>query len=108
MNLRTSASRRPDQPWPDQPWSVLEVDVWPYSWPRPVVRRERVTLTGQLSTSRDILVRDVRAPGLRAGDRVVFSLAGAYTSSVPHRAFASFPEPGFHFVDPGTDGDQSR
>jgi Diaminopimelate decarboxylase len=52
------------------------VDVWPYSWPRPVVRRERVTLTGQLSTSRDILVRDVRAPGLRAGDRVVFSLAG--------------------------------
>ncbi|MGW1753255.1 type III PLP-dependent enzyme [Streptomyces mirabilis] len=108
VNLRTSASRRPDQPWPDQPWSVLEVDAWPYSWPRPVVRRERVTLTGQLSNSRDILVRDVRAPGLRAGDRVVFSLAGAYTSSVPHRAFARLPEPGFHFVDPGTDGDQSR
>ncbi|MEU0034115.1 type III PLP-dependent enzyme [Streptomyces sp. NPDC006333] len=92
----------------DQPWSVLEVEPWPYSWPRPVVRRERATLTGQLSTPKDVLVRDVRAQGLRAGDRVVFSLAGAYISSAPHPAPARYPEPGFHFLDAGAGGDRSR
>ncbi|WP_393075021.1 type III PLP-dependent enzyme [Streptomyces sp. LN704] len=103
VHLRTPVTGRHDQP-----WSVLEVEPWPYSWPRPVVRRERATLTGQLSTSKDVLVRDVRAQGLRAGDRVVFSLAGAYTSSAPHRAHTRYPEPGFHFLDASADGDRSR
>ncbi|MER5409834.1 type III PLP-dependent enzyme [Streptomyces sp. NPDC002769] len=103
VHLRTPVTGRHDQP-----WSVLEVEPWPYSWPRPVVRRERATLTGQLSTPKDVLVRDVRAQGLRAGDRVVFSLAGAYTSSAPHPAPARCPEPGFHFLDAGADGDRSR
>ena len=103
VHLRTPVTGRHDQP-----WSVLEVEPWPYSWPRPVVRRERATLTGQLSTPKDVLVRDVRAQGLRAGYRVVFSLAGAYISSAPHPAPARYPEPGFHFLDAGAGGDRSR
>ncbi|MET8409486.1 type III PLP-dependent enzyme [Streptomyces sp. NPDC005195] len=103
VHLRTPETGRQDRP-----WSVLEVEPWPYSWPRPVVRRERATLTGQLSTPKDVLVRDVRAQGLRAGDRVVFSLAGAYTSPAPHRAHTRYPEPGFHFLDASADGDRSR
>ncbi|MEU3245471.1 type III PLP-dependent enzyme [Streptomyces sp. NPDC006875] len=103
VHLRTPAAGRGDQP-----WSVLEVEPWPYSWPRPEVRREHATLTGQLSTPKDILVRAARARGLRAGDRVVFGLAGAYTSSAPHRAHARYPEPRFHFLGDGAHGDRSR
>lgn len=103
VHLRTPAPGRADQP-----WSVLEVEPWPYSWPRPEVRREHATLTGQLSTPKDILVRAARARGLRAGDRVVFGLAGAYTSSAPHRAHARYPEPRFHFLGDGAHGDRSR
>ncbi|MGV9702326.1 type III PLP-dependent enzyme [Streptomyces sp. NPDC003483] len=103
VHLRTPAPGRGDQP-----WSVLEVEPWPYSWPRPEVRREHATLTGQLSTPKDILVRAARARGLRAGDRVVFGLAGAYTSSAPHRAHARYPEPRFHFLGDGAHGDRSR
>ncbi|MEU9287671.1 type III PLP-dependent enzyme [Streptomyces sp. NPDC048275] len=96
VHLSTPATKKRDQP-----WSVLEVELWPYLWPRPAVRRERVTLTGQLSTPKDVLVRHARAPGLRAGDRVVFSLAGAYTAPASQQEFLRYPQPGFHFLDPG-------
>ncbi|MGI3201581.1 type III PLP-dependent enzyme [Streptomyces sp. GLT-R25] len=83
----------------DQPCTVLAVEDWPHPWPRPAARRELVTFTGQLCTPKDVLARNVPAPGLRAGDRVAFSLAGAYAWNISHHDFLMHPRPGFHFLD---------
>ena len=93
-HLRTPATKGHDQP-----CSVLKVDTWPHPWPRPAADGERVTLAGQLCTPKDVLARRVPAAGLRAGDRVVFSLAGAYAWNISHHDFLMHPRPGFHFLD---------
>ncbi|MEU5200009.1 type III PLP-dependent enzyme [Streptomyces scabiei] len=93
-HLRTPATKGHDQP-----CSVLAVERWPHPWPRPAAEGERVTLTGQLCTPKDVLARHVHAPGLRAGDRVAFALAGAYAWNISHHDFLMHPRPGFHFVD---------
>jgi diaminopimelate decarboxylase len=92
-HLRTPAAKGHDQP-----CSVLPVDTWPHPWPRPSAHQDQVTLTGQLCTPKDVLARRVPAPGLRAGDRVVFSLAGAYAWNISHHDFLMHPRPGFHFL----------
>ncbi|MFJ6792973.1 type III PLP-dependent enzyme [Streptomyces sp. NPDC091268] len=84
----------------DQPCSVLPVDAWPHPWPRPAAAADRVTLTGQLCTPKDLLSRAVPAPGLRAGDRVAFALAGAYAWNISHHDFLMHPRPAFHFLGP--------
>jgi diaminopimelate decarboxylase len=93
-HLRTPATKGHDQP-----CSILPVDTWPHPWPRPAARQDRVTLTGQLCTPKDLLARHVPAPCLRAGDRVAFALAGAYAWNISHHDFLMHPRPGFHFLD---------
>lgn len=95
-HLRTPATKGHDQP-----CSVLPVDAWPYPWTRPASFGEHITLAGQLCTPKDILARRVPEPGLRAADRVVFSLAGAYAWNISHHDFLMHPRPGFHFLDAG-------
>ncbi|MFJ3669366.1 type III PLP-dependent enzyme [Streptomyces sp. NPDC090106] len=95
-HLRTPAAKGHDQP-----CSVLPVDAWPHPWPRPASEGERLTLAGQLCTPKDVLARRVEAPGLRAGDRVLFSLAGAYAWNISHHDFLMHPRPGFRFLDAG-------
>ncbi|MFB6615708.1 type III PLP-dependent enzyme [Streptomyces sp. NPDC085524] len=85
----------------DQPCTVIPVSEWPHPWPRPAAAGERVTLTGQLCTPKDLLSRHVPAPGLRAGDRVAFGLAGAYAWNISHHDFLMHARPGFHFLAPG-------
>lgn len=92
-HLRTPATKGHDQP-----CAVLPVAGWPHPWPRPEARGDRVTVAGQLCTPKDVLARDVPAPGLRAGDRVVFALAGAYAWNISHHDFLMHPRPGFHFL----------
>lgn len=82
----------------DQPCTVLPVDAWPHPWPRPGTRADVITLAGQLCTPKDVLARHVPAAGLRAGDRVVFALAGAYAWNISHHGFLMHPRPGFHFL----------
>ncbi|MFD4231574.1 type III PLP-dependent enzyme [Streptomyces sp. NPDC058545] len=94
-HLRTPATKGHDQP-----CTVLPVATWSHPWPRPVARQNEITLTGQLCTPKDILARNVLAPGLRAGDRVAFGLAGAYAWNISHHDFLMHPRPGFHFLDP--------
>lgn len=84
----------------DQPAEVLPVDDWPHPPPRPHVRGDRVTVAGQLCTPKDVLSRGLVAPGLRAGDRVVFALAGAYAWNISHHDFLMHPRPGFRFLTP--------
>lgn len=93
-HLRTPATKGHDQP-----CSVLPVDAWPHPWPRPAAEGEEITLAGQLCTPKDVLARRVPAPGLRAGDRVAFALAGAYAWNISHHDFLMHPRPGFHFLD---------
>ncbi|MFI5555470.1 type III PLP-dependent enzyme [Streptomyces sp. NPDC051738] len=97
-HLRTPATKGHDQP-----CSVLPVDAWPHPWPRPAAAGDRVTLAGQLCTPKDVLARRVPAAGLRAGDRVLFSLAGAYAWNISHHDFLMHPRPGFHFLSAPTD-----
>ncbi|MCM2579936.1 type III PLP-dependent enzyme [Streptomyces meridianus] len=92
-HLRTPATKQHDQP-----CTVLAVEEWPYPWPRPAAEGKRVTVTGQLCTPKDVLARGVPAPGVRAGDRVLFSLAGAYAWNISHHDFLMHPRPGFHFL----------
>ncbi len=92
-HLRTPATKGHDQP-----CAVLPVDKWPHAWPRAVGGGEQVTMVGQLCTPKDILARRVPAAGLRAGDRVVFAMAGAYAWNISHHDFLMHPRPGFHFL----------
>ncbi|UQX03966.1 type III PLP-dependent enzyme [Streptomyces sp. RerS4] len=92
-HLRTPATKGHDQP-----CSVLPVEAWPHPWPRPSTNRPRTNLTGQLCTPKDLLARQVPAPGLRAGDRVAFALAGAYAWNISHHDFLMHPHPTFHFL----------
>jgi diaminopimelate decarboxylase len=92
-HLRTPAAKGHDQP-----FAVLPVPSWPHDWARPAAPAGPVTIVGQLCTPKDVLARDVRLPGLRAGDLVAFGLAGAYAWNISHHGFLMHPEPGFHHV----------
>ena len=96
-HLRTPAAKGHDQP-----FAVLPVAAWPPGWPRPAAPPGPVTVVGQLCTPKDVLARDVPVPGLRAGDLVVFGLAGAYAWNISHHGFLMHPEPGFHYVGTGS------
>ncbi|MFE3886168.1 type III PLP-dependent enzyme [Streptomyces lydicus] len=96
-HLRTPATKGHDQP-----CTVLPSDApWPHPWPRSAAQGDRVSVTGQLCTPKDVLARNVPAPGLRAGDRVVFGVAGAYAWNISHHDFLMHPRPGFHFLGAG-------
>lgn len=92
-HLRTPATKGHDQP-----CAVLPVADWPHPWPRPAAGDGPITLVGQLCTPKDVLASGVPADGLRAGDRVVFALAGAYAWNISHHDFLMHPRPGFHFL----------
>jgi diaminopimelate decarboxylase len=85
----------------DQPFVVLPVPAWPHDWARPATPGGQVTIVGQLCTPKDVLARDVRVPGLRAGDLVAFGLAGAYAWNISHHGFLMHPEPAFYDVGAG-------
>ncbi len=94
-HLRTPATKGHDQP-----FAVLPVAAWPHDWPRPSAAPGPVTVVGQLCTPKDVLARDVQAPGLRAGDLLAFALAGAYAWNISHHDFLMHPKPTFHYIDP--------
>lgn len=92
-HLRTPAARGHNQP-----CTVIPLDDWtdrPDRPDRPAVVGEPVTLVGQLCTPRDVLARDVELPAVRAGDLVVFAMAGAYAWNISHTSFLMHPPPAF-------------
>jgi diaminopimelate decarboxylase len=82
----------------DQPFEVVHVDRWERPWERPGVTGEPVTLVGQLCTPKDVLARAVTVDALRAGDVVVFALAGAYAWNISHHDFLMHPAPAFRYL----------
>jgi diaminopimelate decarboxylase len=95
-HLRTPAAKGHDQP-----FVVLPAAGWPHDWTRPAVEAEPVTIVGQLCTPKDVLAREAGVARLRAGDLVVFGLAGAYAWNISHHGFLMHPHPGFHHVGAG-------
>jgi diaminopimelate decarboxylase len=81
-----------------QPFSVIADEDWPHPWARPAVAEAPVTVTGQLCTPKDVLARDVRVRRVRAGDLVVFGMAGAYAWNISHIRFLMHTEPGFYYI----------
>ncbi|RKE18774.1 type III PLP-dependent enzyme [Streptomyces sp. TLI_171] len=92
-HLRTPATRGHAQP-----FTVLPVDHWPHPWPRPGVTAAPVTVSGQLCTPKDVLAARTPVAGLRAGDRLLFAMAGAYAWNISHHAFLMHPAPVFHYL----------
>lgn len=103
-HLRTPAAKGHDQP-----CTVLPVQDWAHPWPRTAATRPQVTVTGQLCTPKDVLAQNIPPDGMRAGDRIVFGLAGAYAWNISHHDFLMHPPPTFHFVgDPTQDEEPER
>jgi diaminopimelate decarboxylase len=65
---------------------------------RPELTAAPVTVVGALCTPRDRLARDQPVERLRAGDVVVFALAGAYGWNISHHEFLMHPPPSFHYL----------
>ncbi|MFF7189806.1 type III PLP-dependent enzyme [Streptomyces sp. NPDC008222] len=93
-HLRTPATKQHDQP-----FDILPVDTWDRPWERPEARDELVTMVGQLCTPKDVLARNTPVERLRVGDRIAFSLAGAYAWNISHHDFLMHPAPHFHHLD---------
>ncbi|MFK4088144.1 type III PLP-dependent enzyme [Kribbella sp. NPDC020789] len=91
-HLRTPATKGHDQP-----FSVVPVGEWSHPWPRPRAAG-RVSLTGQLCTPKDLLAQGIPVTELRAGDRIVFAMAGAYAWNISHHDFLMHPHPEFHHL----------
>ncbi|HKR48161.1 MAG TPA: type III PLP-dependent enzyme [Pseudonocardiaceae bacterium] len=83
------------------PFTVVPLDQWPLSCPRPELRNEPVTVVGELCTPKDVLARDVVVPQVRAGDVLVFHLAGAYGWEISHHDFLTHPHPDHVFLRSG-------
>lgn len=58
---------------------------------------EPTTIVGQLCTPKDVLARRVPV-GLKPGDVVEFTMAGAYAWNISHHDFLMHPKPGFHYI----------
>ncbi|MEJ2887709.1 type III PLP-dependent enzyme [Actinomycetospora aeridis] len=84
------------------PFTVFAVDRWDPEAPRPSVTDDRVTVAGELCTPKDVLARDVPVAAVRAGDVLVFELAGAYGWDISHHDFLSHPHPEHVFLGQGT------
>ncbi|HEV7961472.1 MAG TPA: alanine racemase [Actinoplanes sp.] len=80
------------------PFTVLDVDDWPYDWPRPTVVDTEVDAVGELCTPRDVLTRAQHVTRLRVGDMLVFARTGAYAWDISHHDFLRHPPPRFVVV----------
>lgn len=75
------------------PVTVLPVEDWHEPFPRPERTAGPVTVSGELCTPEDVLVRDVVLDRVRVGDVLVFPQAGAYGYEFALRDFLGHPAP---------------
>jgi diaminopimelate decarboxylase len=85
----------------NHPFTVLAVEAWNSTAPRPELLDEPITVVGELCTPKDVLAREVRVPRVRVGDVLVFSHAGAYGWEISHHDFLSHPHPEQLFLSDG-------
>jgi len=70
----------------------------------PCIRRQRVTLVGQLCTPKDVLAREQPVDALATGDCLAFPLAGAYAWNISHQNFLMHPPPRMLYLSPDLTG----
>ena len=80
------------------PVAVLPVDDWHEPFQRPERTGAAVTVSGELCTPEDVLVRDVVLDHVRVGDVLVFPQAGAYGYEFALRDFLGHPAPTRHVL----------
>lgn len=80
------------------PVAVLPRATWDGPGPRPGRRTTSVTVSGELCTPEDVLVKDVVMEHVRVGDLLVFPQAGAYGHEFALNAFLGHPEATRHVV----------
>lgn len=83
----------------NHPFVVVPVERWDYSFARPEITQEQVTVVGQLCTPKDVLATDVEVARLRIGDVILFQYAGAYGWSISHHDFLSHPHPDHVYLE---------
>jgi diaminopimelate decarboxylase len=77
----------------NHPFTIFHREQWDYPFSRPGIVDAPVTICGELCTPKDVLAKDVTVTQLRAGDCLVFALAGAYGWHISHHDFLSHPHP---------------
>lgn len=83
------------------PMTVLPVEEWDEAFARPERTDVTVTVSGELCTPEDVLVRDVHLDRVRVGDVLVFPQAGAYGYEFALRDFLGHPAPTRTFLPAG-------
>ncbi|MBW3114588.1 type III PLP-dependent enzyme [Bacillus sp. MCCB 382] len=82
------------------PHTIYPVEKWfDEPLPRPGIKGKNVTVAGELCTPNDILIRQAYVERLRAGDLIIFPMAGAYGWTISHHDFLSHSHPAFHYLD---------
>ncbi|WDD99771.1 type III PLP-dependent enzyme [Thalassomonas actiniarum] len=77
----------------NHPFQVISVDHWPWSYPRPGILGEKITLCGELCTPKDVLASRVEIEQLNVGDLILFEQTGAYGWHISHHNFLSHAHP---------------
>lgn len=75
------------------PHKILARTNWPWPWQRPSIGTQFVTVTGELCTPKDVLLRKEQVQGLAVGDIICFLAAGAYGWDISHHDFLSNAHP---------------
>lgn len=83
------------------PMTVLPIEEWHEAFARPERTDVTVTVSGELCTPEDVLVRDVHLDRVRVGDVLVFPQAGAYGYEFALRDFLGHPAPTRTFLPAG-------
>lgn len=82
------------------PFSVFPVKDWrDEPLPRSEIKKEFITIAGELCTPNDLLVRKKLVEKLKLGDLIIFYLAGAYGWDISHHDFLSHPHPEFYYLN---------
>jgi diaminopimelate decarboxylase len=75
-------------------FAVLPVDAWPHPYPRPRASDVSLTVVGELCTPEDTLAVDMKVGEVRAGDVIVFPMAGSYGYEFAMPEFLGHPPAG--------------
>lgn len=83
----------------NHPFTVLSIEKWNYPFDRPCFKNKKVSIAGELCTPNDVLAKNVQLTELKAGDQIIFQLAGAYGWTISHHDFLSHPHPNVYYLE---------
>jgi diaminopimelate decarboxylase len=75
-------------------FAVVPIDAWPHTYRRPGASDVSLTVVGELCTPEDTLAVDMKVTEVRAGDVIVFPMAGSYGYEFAMPEFLGHPPAG--------------